>query len=520
MVYARNGGAAASQPLAVSAAISILKQGGSFIDAGITLSAVICVVEPGASHLGGDAFLVTHHSETKTNLAFNGSGEGSHAATPENYAAGIPMYGYKSGTVPGLVSTWFEAHERYGKLPFAQLLEQAIEYAEHGFPANVGFVKRIEGHLALNPGTQMFADMGIDVNVKVGDLIIQKDLARSLKEIATGGRAAFYEGRIAAQLEKGSEGWFSAEDIKAHTTRVLEPLSVKYRDFTVYGQPPPTQGMILLEELLISERFDLAALSEADRIHIGVESKKASFADRNEILGDPEFIPVNTQKILSKDHIDRRIAEISMDQAGSDFAPVNEGSDTTYFLVSDSEGNAVSWIQSVFHGFGSSWVIPETGILLNNRLTGFSLDPSSPNIIAPGKRPAHTLNAFTATRPDGSLYLVGGTPGANIQVQTNLQLITNVIDLGLNVQEAIEAPHWQHLNGPGLSSEEETGSGVLQIEDRVPVEVIEALKAKGHKIAPLAAWGHGSSSQLMEVLPNGTHAFGSDPRCEGHASGL
>lgn len=520
VVYARGGGAAASQPLAVSAAISILKQGGSFIDAGIALSAVICVVEPGASHLGGDAFLVTHHAATRTNLAFNGSGEGPHSATPENYVDGIPMHGYKSGTVPGLVSTWFEAHRRYGKLPMSQLLEQAIAYAEYGFPANTGFVKRIESHLALAPDTQMFANMGIDVNTKVGDLVIQKDLARSLREIAEGGRAAFYEGRIASQLVAGSEGWFSAEDLKAHTTRVLEPLSAKYRDFTVHGQPPPTQGMILLEELLISERFDLAAMSEADRIHIGVESKKVSFADRNEILGDPEFVSVNTEKILSKEHIDRRVRGLSMDAAGEDVSPVNEGSDTTYFLVSDSEGNAVSWIQSVFHGFGSSWVIPETGVLLNNRLTGFSLNPKSPNIIAPGKRPAHTLNAFTVTRSDGSLYLVGGTPGANIQVQTNLQLITNVIDLGLNVQEAIEAPHWQHLNAPGQSSDEESGPGVLQIEDRVSAEVIDALKAKGHKIAPLAAWGHGSSSQLMEVLPNGTHAFGSDPRAEGHASGL
>jgi gamma-glutamyltranspeptidase/glutathione hydrolase len=278
--------------------------------------------------------------------------------------------------------------------------------------------------------------------------------------------------------------------------------------------------MILMEELLINERFDIASLSESDRIHVGVESKKVGFADRNEILGDPEFIAVNTEKILSKGHIDRRVNDISMSKAGADIAPTSEGSDTTYFLVSDSDGNAVSWIQSVFHGFGSSWVIPETGIILNNRLTGFSLDPDSPNIIAPGKRPAHTLNAFTAVRPDGSLYLVGGTPGANIQVQTNLQLLTNVIDLKLNVQEAIEAPRWQHLNEPGASSEEESGLGVLQIEDRVSVDVFEELRAKGHVVAPLAAWGHGSSVQLMEVMENGTYAFGSDPRCEGHAAGL
>jgi gamma-glutamyltranspeptidase/glutathione hydrolase len=520
VVYAKNGGAAASQPLAVSAAISILKQGGSFIDAAIALSAVICVVEPGASHLGGDAFLVTHHAASKTNLAFNGSGEGSHAATPDAYKDGIPLHGYKSGTVPGLVSTWFEAHSRYGKLPMATLLEDAIEYAENGFPANLGFVRRVAGHLALTPATTVFKDMGIDVNVKIGDLVVQKYLAQSLREIASGGRAAFYEGRIAQQLIKGSEGWFNAEDLKAHTTRVLDPLSIKYRDLTVYGQPPPTQGMILMEELLLNERFDVASMSETDRIHIGVESKKIGFADRNTILGDPEFINVNVAQILSKENIDARLGQIFMDSAMNDIAPVNEGSDTTYFLVVDKDGNAVSWIQSVFHGFGSSWIIPDTGILLNNRLTGFSLDPNSPNIIAPGKRPAHTLNAFTVVNPDGSLNIIGGTPGANIQVQTNLQLIVNLVDLKMNVQEATEAPRWQHLKEAGQSSEEETGSGVLEIENRVSTTVLDQLRAKGHEVKAIAAWGHGSSVQLMQVLPNGTFAFGSDPRCEGHASGI
>ena len=211
----------------------------------------------------------------------------------------------------------------------------------------------------------MFEAMGIDVTLKIGDLVVQKDLAGSLKEISVGGRAAFYEGRIADQLVSGSSGWVNKEDIKAHTTRVLDPLSIKYRDITIFGQPPPTQGMILMEELLICERFNFASLSESDRIHIGVESKKASFADRNAILGDPEFIDVNTAKILSKENIDRRLSRISMESAATDTAAVAEGSDTTYFLVADSEGNAVSWIQSVFHGFGSSWVIPETGIILN-----------------------------------------------------------------------------------------------------------------------------------------------------------
>jgi gamma-glutamyltranspeptidase/glutathione hydrolase len=520
VVYSRNGGAAASQPLAVSAAVAILQQGGTFIDAAIALSAVISVIEPGASHLGGDAFLITHHAARKQNLAFNGSGEAPHAADASAFDKEIPLHGFKAATVPGLVSTWFAAHDLYGKLPMQTLLAQAIDYAENGFPANAGWVKRIAGHLALAPTTQIFSTMGVSTDVKVGDIVVQKDLAATLRDIATNGRSAFYEGAFAEKLIASTDGWFNAEDLKAHTTRVLDPLSINYRDITIYGQPPPTQGMILMEELLLTERFNFASLDEADRIHVGVESKKIGFADRNSILGDPEFVEVNTEKILSKENIDVRVSGISLTSVQNEIAPVSEGSDTTYFLVVDSEGNAVSWIQSVFHGFGSSWAVPGTGVIMNNRLTGFSLDPSSVNFIEPGKRPAHTLNAWTATRENGSLYLVGGTPGANIQVQTNLQLVTNMIDLKMNVQEAVEAPRWQHLNAPGQSSELEHGIGVLQIENRVPAAVIGELKSKGHVIDELPAWGHGSSVQMLEVLANGTYAFGSDPRCEGQAIGI
>ena len=520
VVYSKKGGAAASQPLAVSAAITVLNQGGSFIDAGIALSAVMCVVEPGASHLGGDAFLITHHARKRENLAFNGSGEAPHKATAQAYVDGIPLHGYKSGTVPGLVSTWFAAHERYGKLPIAQLLAPAIDYAENGFAATPGFIKRLTNHLSIAPHTTLFKDMGVDVDIKIGDLVVQKDLAKSLQAIATGGREAFYEDEIAQALINGSDGWFSAEDLKAHTTRVSDPLAIKYRDITIYGQPPPSQGMILLEELLLCERFDIAELGEADRIHVQVESKKIGFADRNSILADPEFLDINVAKILSKENIDVRISQIDVDMANNEKISSPEGSDTTYFIIADSEGNAVSWIQSVFHGFGSSWVIPGSGIVLNSRLTGFSLDKNSPNLIEPGKRPVHTLNAWTATREDGSLYLVGGTPGANIQVQTNLQLIINVVDLKMNVQEAIESPRWQHLSVAGQSSLNELGNGVLEIESRVGELVIDSLKAKGHEVKVMAPWAHGSSVQMLEVMANGTYMFGSDPRCEGQAAGI
>ena len=197
-----------------------------------------------------------------------------------------------------------------------------------------------------------------------------------------------------------------------------------------------------------------------------------------------------------------------------------EGSDTTYFLVADSDGNAVSWIQSVFHGFGASWVVPGTGMILNNRLTGFNLDVISPNFIAPGKRPAHTLQAFTVTNPDGTLKFVGGTPGANVQVQTNFQLVTGLIDEGLSVQEVAEAPRWMHLSDPSTSAVNEEIKGVLSVESRFGDAVIADLKSRGHEISVLPEYGHASSVQVLEVLPGGTFAFGSDPRCEGHAAGI
>lgn len=520
-VFARNGVVAASQPLAVSAGVEVLRRGGSAADAAIAVSAVLCVVEPGASHLGGDAFVITHNASDKTNLAFNGSGEAPHKATKEEFSQSIDLHGYKSATVPGLVSTWFAIHEKFGLLPMSELLAPAIEYAREGFPANTGFIRRIAAHLKQFPQTKLFESLGISTNLNPGDLVVQEDLAKTLELIATEGRSAFYQGFIAKQLIHFSNGWFSEADLEKHRTRVIPPLTIPYRDYYVHGQPPPSQGMILMEELRIAEGFDLASLSEADRIHLMVEAKKISFADRYEILGDPEHIDVNVAEILSDSHVAKRRQEIDIQKANVLGSKQNqEGSDTTYFLIADRDGNSLSWIQSVFHGFGASWAIPGTGVIMNNRLTGFSLDEDSPNFIMPGRRPAHTLNAWSITRKDGSLAFVGGTPGANIQVQTNFQLIVNAIDLKLNPQQNAEAPRWQHLNKPGESSLNESFDGVLQIEGRIGAETKQALDAKGHVTQYLSDYGHGSSVQILEVLENGTYIAGSDPRAEGHAAGI
>lgn len=521
IVYSSHGGVASSQPLAVSAALNILQRGGSFVDAGIAASAVLAVVEPDSSHLGGDAFLVVHNGKTRENLAYNGSGESPHSATPEAYKDGIPVHGYKATTVPGLVSTWFEAHKSHGKLPIAQLLEAAIDYAENGFPANAGFAVRVKNFMELNPTSNLFQTMGIPSDVKVGDIVVQAELANSLRMIAVGGRDAFYKDSIAEKIIAATNGWFNAADLASHRTRVQPPISAKYRDLIIHGQPPPSQGMILIEELLIAQGFDLKNMSEADRTHLMVEAKKMAFEDRNRVLADPEVKKIDLDPIFATSHIDKRRSEIDIKHANNGNSKAGEeGKDTTYFLVADQDGNAVSWIQSLFHSFGSAFAVPGTGIILNNRLTGFSLEPKSPNIIAPRKRPAHTLNAWTATHTDGTLAYVGGTPGGHIQVQTNFQLLVNLVDLGMNVQEAIEAPRWQHRSESGHRGADEATFGTLEIENRIDDDVVTDLRVRGHIVKELDAWGHGSSVQLMARLRNGTFAFGSDPRCEGQAAGI
>jgi gamma-glutamyltranspeptidase / glutathione hydrolase len=507
---------ATSQPLATSTAIGILARGGSFADAAIAASAVLCVVEPWNSHLGGDAFLIVHDATTKENVALNGSGAAPASATPESYDTEIPAHGPRASTVPGLIDTWATLHARWGTLPLAELLAPAISYAKGGFPAGPRLVfKAREGAALLGK----LPALGFDSNVTPGQKITQPELAQTLETLASEGLRTFYDGALAEKISAGSGGHFAPADLAAHKTQTLAPLSVNYRNLTVHCQPPPSQGVILAEELGLARGFDLAAMDEITRTHLLVECKKMAFTDRNRVLADGADVSL----LLTDAYLDGRRSQLSHDlPRPDDHPPLREGSDTTYFLVSDAHGNAVSFIQSIFHNFGAAWMPESTGILMNNRLTGFSLDPASPNFLAPGKRPAHTLNAWLATDASGKLALVGGTPGAHIQVQTNLQLMVNVVDLGMNPQEAIEAPRWQHVwreesqnVGPRPS-----GATVLQIENRVGDKTIKALREKGHIVEALRPWAHGSAAQLLKVLPSGAVAVGSDPRVDGHAAAL
>jgi len=326
-------------------------------------------------------------------------------------------------------------------------------------------------------------------------------------------------------------GLFAASDFANHRTQVQDPIKSSYRGHTVHAQPPVSQGHILLQQLNLVEGFDMKRFghNSANAIHVQVEAKKLAFADREAYLGDPLFVDVPMETMLSKRYAAGRRSKISLDEANNRVQAGSIDHDTTYFCVVDREGNAISFIQSIFWVFGSSAVAEGTGILFNNRMTGFSLDPASPNYLQPGKRTAHTLNAYLVTTNDGqreNLAFVGGTPGGDIQVQSNLQVICNVIDFNMNPQEAIEAPRWQH--GGAVGAPGETAAEVLAIETRdaadapgYEAQVTAELTNRGHNVTSLGPWGHGSSYQLIAIEKrSGTMLGGSDPRCDGQAAGF
>ena len=524
VVTANHGILAASQPLAVSAGLAVLQRGGNFADAAIAVSAVLCVVEPYNSQIGGDAFLIVYDAAAHQTTALNGSGAAPRQASADKFPDGIPVRGLAFASVPGLVAVWADLHKKWGSIPMADLLKTAISYAEDGYPAGhfcSGAFARHKDLFEEYPQTlQQLANGKLPAP---GTSIRQHDLAWTLRQIAENGRDAFYDGAITDRMVEFSEksgGLFSREDFANHTTQISDPIKTNYRGYTIHGQPPVSQGHILLQSLNLVEGFDLKSTGHNtyETIHLQVEAKRLAFADRAAYLGDPAHIEIPMDTLLSKSYADDRRSQIDTIRATPRIESGQIDHDTTYFCIIDSEGNAVSFIQSVFWGFGCGVAVPNTGVLFNNRMCGFSLDPKSPNFLVPGRRTAHTLNAYIITHEkSGSeeLAWVGGTPGGDVQVQSSLQVISNLIDFGMNPQEAVEAPRWQH------SGDSSDGTGTLEIEDRVDPVVRDELSNLGHHVETMGGWAHGSAYQLIAVDPEtGAYMAGSDPRCDGHAAGF
>ncbi len=516
-VFGMKGAVACEHPSAATIGLRVLDSGGTAADACVAMAAAMAVLSPMQTGMGGDAFLLYYEAETGRVTGVNGSGRAPGTITVErlSYLGEMPERGGLTVTVPGAVRLWEDAANRFGNQALARLLEPAWELAENGYPVAEVVGRYWDEHeevLRTNEAaTRTF--LPEDRAPVAGEIFSQVDLAATISAVAERGADAFYKGEIAASIARSTQeagGYLSEEDLAAHESTFVEPISTDYRGVRVYEIPPPGQGVAALEMLNILEGFDLASLepSSADRIHLEVEAKKLAFEDLHNEIGDPEFwlhAEIPTRRLNSKDYAESLRGGISPEQTAERMAEPAPGGETTYLCAVDAEGNGCSFINSLYKAFGSGIVAEGTGVCLHNRGNSFRLEPGHPNAIAPGKRPMHTLIPGLATS-DGALWAVFGVMGAAMQPQGHAQVLIDLLDYGMDPQEAVEHPRHRHENG------------VLLIEGRVPEEEIARLRGRGHRIEVkddymIPAGG----AQLIRILDNGVRACGSDPRKDGGA---
>lgn len=514
--------------LASEAGVEILKAGGSAVDAAIAANAVLNVVYPHMCGLGGDAFWLLYDAAARRVRFLNASGRAPAAATIEEFRrrglAEIPTRGLLAVSVPGSVDGWWTAHQAYGRLPFRAILEPALGYAREGFPVTARLAAWIERSLPVITKEPTTAAMYLPAGEvpRPGARLVQPALARSLELIADGGREPFYAGEIARGIvafSRAHGGLLAERDLAEHRSDWGEPLATTYRGVTIYEPPPNTQGVITLLLLSMIEGDDIGALPYLgpEHVHLLVEAKKLAFADRNRYIADPAFVKVPVERLLDKAYARDRRRLIHPDRASVwDRVPAGslEG-DTVYVAAVDREGNAASLIQSLYMAFGSGVVAGETGVLLHNRGAYFSLDPGHPNRLEPGKRPFHTLMASLAFRGE-RLWAVFGCMGADGQPQIHLQVYSAMIDHGLDLQAAIEAPRW--LSGRFAIGDPRD---LLNLEGRFPPETVEGLRGRGHQLNVWEPW-HELTGHAHGVLidpDSGVRMGGADPRSDGAAIG-
>ncbi|HIK46710.1 MAG TPA: gamma-glutamyltransferase [Leptolyngbyaceae cyanobacterium M65_K2018_010] len=513
--------------LASAVGLGVLQQGGHAVDAAIALNAALGVVYPHMTGLGGDSFWLIYSAATQQVYGLNGSGRAGQQVNRERFhrqgLQAIPPRGAQAVlTVPGAVAAWGQAHQRFGRLPWAQLLQPAIDLARQGYPVSASqgywtrrnqenFTRFSEAPLPFLPGGRV---------PPVGTWLTNPDLAKSLESLAEGGPEVFYRGNLAQRIVDdltGRGGWLTREDFVAHASTWVDPISTTYRGFQVYQLPPNTQGFTVLQMLNLIEPFDLGHLGHgtADYYHLLVEATKLAYADRDRWLSDPAFVDIPLPDLISKTYADGRRARLRMDLA-QPYAAVARGGDTTYSAVVDAEGNIVSALQSLYFDFGAAVVPPGLGFALHNRGALFALDSQAANCLAPGKRPFHTLIPALVRHRNGRPYLALGTMGGEGQPQTQLALLTRLLDFGFDPQTAIDLPRWLWGRTWGESA---TG---LTLEGRIPNPIRQDLRARGHRVKVVPDWtdlmGH---AHVLRLDPTGPALEGgSDPRSDGVALGL
>jgi gamma-glutamyltranspeptidase/glutathione hydrolase len=519
----RDGAVGANHPLATQAGLDTLRAGGNAVDAAVAISLALGVVEPMMSGLGGDGFYHVFMAADARGIVYNGSGPAPAAATPELFAGGMDVHGARSTSVPASLAALGAMHAAHGSTAWDRLVAPAIGYARDGFCATHTyrhFAHDNHAVLAADPDSRAayLADGAVP---RLGGIVAQPTLARTLELIAADGPETFYRGRLAERLARamGDRGVLvTRADLEGCHAEIQAPIGVHYRGWEIRQTPPNSTGFVLLEMLRIAEHFDLAAMSPADRIHVLVEAKKRAFLDREWFGSDPRFQDVPIAELLGDAAIARHAEKIDLFRAADLplLAPAAAGGDTTYFCVIDGCGNAVSGIQSINSAFGSGVTAGDTGILLNNRMAYWHLAPGHPNRLAPGKRVRHTMNAPMVMR-DGKVFAVLGTPGADNQVQVNLQVLVAMLDLGADPQSAVEAPRWTSSQAGQGANWPHDGDGALTIERDVGADVLADLERRGHRLAPVGHLEGPCAMQAIQVLSNGALAAGSDPRRDGWA---
>jgi gamma-glutamyltranspeptidase/glutathione hydrolase len=522
LAYGRDGLVSSCHPLATLAGVETLKAGGTAADAAVATNAVLAVTQSNNCGLGGDLFCLYYEAATRRVHFLNGAGRSGARATPDELGrrgmSALPVIGPPTVSVPGVVRAWAMLLERFGRRPLDRLLQPALHYAGRGFPITSILSQAIAEYAPGNPDPEwrrVFLAGGRPP--RPGEMFVQPDLARTFTDLAAEGPDLFYRGRvarvIAERLER--EGFLTPDDLAAHRGEWGEPISTTYRGYTVYETPPPTQGLTALMALNMLEGFPLArrALHSAEHLHLMLEIVKLAYADRDRWIGDPEHARVPVAAMLDKAYAATRRRQFDARKAQA-HAPGQPEGDTTGFVVADGQGNVAAVIQSLFNAFGSGVVPPGTGFCLQNRGRHFTLEPGHPSVLAPGKRPFHTLMASITTR-DGRPVMGFATMGGNGQAMFHVQVLTNVFDYGLDMQEAIERPRF--LIGSFLPGEP---ADTIHLERRVPAAVFRRLRKLGHPMteAPELFYRVGHAHGLL--VHDGVLSGGADPRGDGMALGF
>lgn len=522
--------AATSQPLATQVALDIMQAGGNAIDAAIAANAVLGLVEPTGNGIGGDLFAIIWDAENGELLGLNASGRSPQSLTLDyfidNGYSAIPARGVLPLSVPGAVDGWFEMHEKLGRLPMQQILAPAIAYAEEGFPVTEVIAYYFERNAEVLKNQPGFAEVFLTDGrpPQKGKRFKNPDLANSYRLIAEQGRDAFYRGDIAKTIDrfvKEHGGFLSYEDLANHTSTWIEPVSTNYRGYDLWELPPNTQGIAAQQILNILENYPLAELGfdSPEYVHLFVEAKKLAFEDRAKYYSDPDFSEVPVQQLLDKDYAKERAKLIDLTRAAKAYEPGNpptEG-DTIYLTTADAQGNMVSLIQSNYRGMGSGITPTGLGFVLQNRGELFALDRNHRNVYAPNKRPFHTIIPAFVTK-DGKPLMSFGVMGGATQPQMHAQILINMIDFGMNLQEAGDAPRILHEGSSQPTGERMIDGGILSLENGFSDHTRRELIKMGHRLQE-AVGPYGGYQAIWRNHEEGVYYGASESRKDGHAAG-